>query len=111
MGYRLRLAKLDIREKKYNEAIGILEDVLKLDGRNREARLTLALALMETKNPERAIEELNALLAIAPTTRRRTISSGGLRGKKMMAEALREYERIPATSPLYGSARSAQGTS
>ena len=41
MGYRLRLAKLDIREKKYNEAIGILNEVLKLDSRNREARLCL----------------------------------------------------------------------
>jgi len=29
----------------------ILEDVLKLDSRNREARLTLALALMEPRSP------------------------------------------------------------
>ncbi len=106
MGYRLRLAKLDIREKKYNEAIQVLEEVLKFDSRNREARLTLALAYMEIQKPERAITELTTLLQNAPNDYEASYFLGAaFEEKKMSDEALREYERIPAASHLYGSAQ------
>ncbi len=106
LSYRLRLAKLDIREKHYDEAIRILEDVLKLDSRNREARLTLALAYLEVQKPERAVEELNVLLQGAPNDHEaRYFLAGAYEERKMNDEALREYERIPSTSSLYAGAQ------
>jgi tetratricopeptide (TPR) repeat protein len=61
---------------------------------------------METQKPERAVEELNTLLASAPNDHEaRYFLGGAYEERKMTDEALREYERIPNTSSLYGSAQ------
>lgn len=61
-GYRRGLASLE--DGRVSEAIGHLQDALKVDPRHEAARQTLVSLLIEAKRPEEAIRQLGAALAL-----------------------------------------------
>ncbi|MBI1791141.1 MAG: tetratricopeptide repeat protein [Acidobacteria bacterium] len=65
----LALAKLDVREEKYDSARQILDRFLAANDRNVEARLTLAMLENKLNNIPAAIENYRKVLSLQPTNR------------------------------------------
>jgi tetratricopeptide (TPR) repeat protein len=101
-----RLAKVYIKEHRYEEAIRILDEILNVGAENRDARLTIAAACIGAGHLDRAQRELQSLLARNPEDGEARYHLGELFEKKHMnAEAMTAYDQVPRDSSFYGSAQ------
>jgi len=92
---RLALARLDQRERNYDETIRVAEEILSIDATNTEAKLLHAAGLLGTKSYPQAQSELSTLLKAYPESRDVNMHMAILEtAEKKFGEAETRYRRF-----------------
>ncbi|MCX5834786.1 MAG: tetratricopeptide repeat protein, partial [Deltaproteobacteria bacterium] len=103
---RIKLGKVLLRDRKYEEAVSQFQEILKRDPANREVRFTLGLIYYEWNKHDEAIAEFSEVLKGFPNDdEARYFRAAAYGEKKLYGEALADLNKIPVSSDLYANAQ------
>lgn len=111
LNVRVKLAELYMRDRRYEEGERELQKVLRVEGHHRDALMTRAILLLESRRPAEAAGILAKLVGLYPLDfRYRYLSAAACEDLKDFSGAVSHLKAIPPSSELFGPARVRWGT-